>query len=265
MSQPNYPYQGDDQQPPAAPQYGSPAQPQYGSPQYGSPQYGAPQYGGPQYGAPPPQYPAGDFQYPGQVQPPGPPAAPPKKSNVGKIILIVLAVLVVLCAGGGVAAYFLLRDEVAVATQTRVVAPETLAGRPKISQPELQAATAQMEAELKTALPNATSTVSGFYGDLATQDLVMIVAVSGVVADPDAEVDEAMSTAGLNITNVKDVDPGPLGGSAKCGDGSSEGVDVGVCTWADRGSLGMIVMFNKSGDDVASEFVTMRGQIEQQG
>lgn len=232
-------------------------------PSYGEQPPTAPQYPGAQY---PSQYPAGQYpggQYPSQA--PQPPPAPPKKSNVGKIILIILAVLVVLCAGGAAAVYFLLKDDVATATNTRVVAPETLAGRPKITQPELQAAITAMEAELKTSLPTATSTASGFYGDLAAQDLVMIVAASGAVIDPQGEVEDAMTSSGLATSNVTTIDPGPLGGEARCGDGDQDGVQVGVCAWADGGSVGMIVMFFKTGAQVANEFVTIRGQIEQQG
>ena len=232
MAQPNYPYQGGEQQPPVPPPYGG-------------------------------------VQYPGGAAPPMPPSAPPpKKSNVGKIILIVLAALLVLCVGGGVAAYFLLKDEVAVATQTRVVAPDTLAGRAKVTQPELQAASETMVADLRSELPDATSAVGAFYGDVLTGDLIMIAAVSGLVADPAKEVDESfagMSGSGLTVTNIQAVDPGPLGGEAKCGDGTSEGISLGVCSWADRGSIGMVVMYNKTGAEAATEFVGIRGAIEQQG
>ena len=229
MAQPNYPYQGGEQ-PPVPPPYGG-------------------------------------VQYPGGAAPPPPPAAPPpKKSNVGKIILIILAVLLVLCAAGGTAAYFLLRDRVDAAS-TRVVAPETLAGRPKVTQPELQTASDTLVANLKTNMPDATSTVGAFYGDVLAGDLIMIAAVSGIVANPAAEVDKSfsdMSGAGMAVTNIQSVDPGPLGGEAKCGDGSSQGLSLGICSWADFGSIGMIVMYDKTGAEAATEFVEIRGAIEQQ-
>ncbi|WP_238425395.1 hypothetical protein [Micromonospora parastrephiae] len=71
----------------------------------------------------------------------GPP--PAKKSKVGKIILIVLAVVLVLCLGGAAITWFAVKDEVGDvvdATKTRVVAPATLAGRAKNTDPQLQAA-----------------------------------------------------------------------------------------------------------------------------
>lgn len=255
MSHPPHPHQ---------PEHGPANSPHSPAAPYGQPGAGAsqPGYDAQQgYGAQP-AYGAG----PGQ---PGFPAAPPpKKSKVGKVLLIVLAVVLVLCVGGGAAIWFAVKDdvgEVVEATQTRVVAPETLAGRPKVTQPELVTAAEQMTTQIKQDVPEHTSAVGAFYGDPAKQDLVMIVGVSGVIADPKKELDDAVSTLtrDLGTTNMAAVEPGPLGGDAKCGDGKSEGVDLGVCVWADRGSLGMVVIYFKSGTETAKEFPAIRAAVEQ--
>ncbi|MFI6819592.1 hypothetical protein ACIBJE_01390 [Micromonospora sp. NPDC050187] len=230
-----------------------PSQPEYGS---ATPQpSGAPGYGaGQPYGA----------------DPMGAGFAPPpkKKSGVGKVLLIVLAVVLVLCVGGGIAIWATVKDdvgEVVEATKTRVVAPETLNGRPKVTEPGLVAASEQMAAAIKKDVPEATSTVGGFYGDPAKNDLVMIIGISGVMADPEKEMNDAISAISgqLGATNMAAVEPGPLGGDAKCGDGSSEGVKLGICVWADRGSLGMVVMYFKTGKEAEAEFGTIRAAIEQ--
>ncbi|MEE3920200.1 hypothetical protein V2I01_24260 [Micromonospora sp. BRA006-A] len=39
---------------------------------------------------------------------------------------------------------------------------------------------------------------------------------------------------------------------------------MAVCIWADRGSLGMVVVYFKSAAELQSEFVAMRGEIEKQ-
>ena len=57
-----------------------------------------------------------------------------------------------------------------------MVAPATLAGRPKVTDPELQTAADQLVREMKSAVQNETSTVGAFYGDPTKQDLVMIAA-----------------------------------------------------------------------------------------
>ncbi|MCT2281847.1 hypothetical protein M3G91_30050 [Micromonospora chalcea] len=259
MSQPpsspypgNYPppqHQPGGFQPPQQPQYGggypqAPQQPQYGADYPQAPQQ--PQYGN-QFGAP----------------------VPPKKSGVGKILLIVLAVVLVLCVGGGIVTWIATKDtvgEVVTATKTRVVEPQTLGGRPKVTDPQLQNAATQMKASLSKDVPDATSTAGAFYGDPAKKDLVMIVAVSGVLADPKKELADATAavTPDLATKDFKTVDPGPMGGDAKCSDGKASGEQVAVCIWADRGSLGMVVVYFKSAAELQKEFVTMRGEIEKQ-
>ncbi|MEV0005538.1 hypothetical protein AB0H28_25070 [Micromonospora sp. NPDC050980] len=252
MSQPpTNPYPGSTPTPP--PQPGGYQPPQYGGDYPSVPQ---PQYGG----AYPPQPPYGGDQFGAAV--------PPKKTfGVGKILLIVLAVVLVLCVGGGIAIWAVAGDDVkdAVnASRTRVVEPATLGGRPKVTAPALQNAAAQMKSELGKDVPNATSTAGAFYGDPAKKDLVMIVGVSGIIADPKKEMADAITAAtrDLGAKEFKTVDAGPLGGDAKCGDGRAQDVPVGVCVWADKGSLGMVVVYFKSAAEFQSEFVTLRGEVE---
>jgi hypothetical protein len=180
----------------------------------------------------------------------------------------VIAAVVALCIAGGVVAFFALRDDVGDvvdAADTTVTAPATLAGRPKIADPQLQAAADDMIATLKTEVPDARDTVAAFYGDPAKQDLVMLVAVSGLIADPGKELDDtftSMNGSGLKVTNIKTVDAGPLGGQAKCGDGEAGGSPIGMCVWTDRGSLGLVGVYFKTGDEAAAQFVQMRGEVE---
>ncbi|SCF30366.1 hypothetical protein GA0074695_5366 [Micromonospora viridifaciens] len=249
-------------QPPSNPYPGSYPPPQQQPGGYQPPQQ--PQYGG---GYPPAPQQPGD--YPAAGQPGfGTPAEPPKKkSNVGKILLIVLAVVVVLCVGGGAAIYFATKDtvkEVVDASKTRLVEPETLGGRPKVTDPQFTSAVDEMKTTIKSSVPGSTSVVGGIYGDPAKQDLVMIAGASALLADPKKELDDAIKGlgVGLGVKDLKTVDAGPLGGEAKCGDGNAGGVDVAVCLWADRGSLGMVVSYFKSADELQPQFVAMRGEIE---
>ncbi|MET8094027.1 hypothetical protein [Micromonospora sp. NPDC005220] len=246
------PPQGQPQQPGGFP----PAQPGFPPAQSGFPPA--------QSGFPPaqPGQPYGDPNLAG-----GPP--PAKKSNVGKIVLIVLAVVLVLCLGGVAITWFVVKDDVGAvvdASKTRVVAPATLAGRPKLTDPELQTAADQAVSGMKSAAPNETSTVAAFYGDPTKQDLVMITGVSGLLADPKKELDSYVDglSKQLTVATMTAVDAGPLGGEARCGDGKAESVPLGICVWADRGSLGMVVMYFKSADQAKAEFTAIRGQVEQQ-
>ncbi|MGC4746448.1 hypothetical protein ACLQ28_12380 [Micromonospora sp. DT201] len=248
---------------PPAQQGFPPAQPGFPPAQQGFPP-AQPGFPPAQPGFPPaqPGQPYGDPYLPG-----GPP--PGKKSNVGKIVLIVLAVVLVLCLGGVAITWFAVKDDlgdVVDATKTRVVAPATLAGRPKLTDPQLQSAADDLVTEMKSLVQNETSTIGAFYGDPTKQDLVMVAALSGLMTDPKKELDEAVNglSTQLSVTNMAVAEAGPLGGDARCGDGKAAGnLPLGVCVWADRGSLGMVVIYFKTAEQVEAEFATIRGQVEQ--
>jgi hypothetical protein len=292
--QPGYPAPGE----PAQPQYGQPdptqafGQPVYGQPQYGQPggqpaAYGQPQYGQPGYGQPgygQPEYAqAGAF----------PPPQPPKKSKALPIVLIAVAAFLVLCVGGGTAIYIAVRntaDDVneslnspdpttgATAEPTEptadatkaptstitVVEPKTLGGRPKLTDPQF----ASLATELKSGLsdvPDATNTVGALYGTVAKRNIVVVAAAAAPIDDPAKELDSTFSSAGiggLKITGITTVKAGALGGQAKCGKATEDGLNMAICTWADDGSLGMVIFFFQSVTKAKTEFAKLRAQVE---
>jgi hypothetical protein len=187
-----------------------------------------------------------------------------------KILVGVLVAVLVLCVGGGAVAYFALKDDVGNAVdaaKTRVVAPDTLNGRPKLSTPALQAAADRISAAVNESLPNSTSSATAFYGTPAKKDLVMIQARSGLVRDPAKALDDFMRgvTEGAGGADVKSVDPGPLGGVAKCADVKSGGTQIGWCTWVDNGSLGTVGFFYKTVKEASAELVAIRNVVEKRG
>jgi hypothetical protein len=283
--QPGYPSYG---QPPP----GEPQQPYYGQPdptqQYGQPPaYGQPQYGQPQYGQPAQPDALGQPQYgtPGVYPPP----QPPKKSKALPIILVSIAVFLVLCVGGGTAIYIAARDtgddvkeslnspdpatsgtakptpEVTRFPTITVVEPKTLGGRPKLTDPQF----ASLAKDLKKGLadvPGATNSVGTLYGTVAKRNIVVVAATAAPVLDPKTELDSAFSSAGgaggLAITGIVNVKPGPLGGAAKCGKATEGDLNMAVCSWADDGSLGMMIFFFQSVTKAKAEFAKLRGQVE---
>jgi hypothetical protein len=270
-----------------------PSQPYPGEPYPGQPDPNQPNpYPGGQQGPggypPPPAFPppAGEFPpppgnypppggQPGGYPQPGDPAyagagfPPPqkKKSKALKIVLISLAVLLVLCIGGGTAIYFATKDTVEGvldASKISVVEPATLGGRPKLTDPQFAGAIATLKSELAKA-PNTTSTVGALYGDPAKQDLVMIAGASAPLLNPEKQLDDTLkgaSSGGLTLTDIAPIEPGPLGGTAKCGNGKTSGIDLAVCAWADNGSVGMIAIYWKKVDDIKGDFAALRGEIE---
>lgn len=302
MSQPPYPGQYPDQpqsgQPyPGGPYQGGPYQQPYpGQPNpdvpASSPPGYAPQPGYAQQPGYPPQpgYPA-QPDYAGYGQPPPP---PPKKSRALPIVLISIAVVLVLCVGGGTAAYLLVRnttDDIVTTIESgaptvgptgpttpatteptpeagrtiTITEPRRLGGRPKLTDPQFAGVASSLKSEL-SQIPGATNTVGALYGTPAKRDIVVIAAVEAPVSDPEKELDGTFFGAGvggLKVSGIVDVEPGPLGGGAKCGKTESAGTDLAFCAWADEGSVGWIMWYFKSVKQVSSEFADLRGEIEQ--
>jgi hypothetical protein len=241
--------------PPAA-GYGQPPgyeqQPGFGQPGYGQqPAFGQPGYG----------------QQPGFAPQYGAPGQPPKKSSALKIVLIILGVLVLLCAIGGGIVAFVAKDKIGDAiegSKISVVEPDTLAGRPKVTDPALAGTMTLLDSQLKK-VPGATSTVGALYGDAQSQDLVIVEAVASITGTAQSRFDDfttGMGSSGFAPDDLQETDPGPFGGLASCGDGqNTTGQSIWVCVWSDKGSTGMIAMTAKPSDP-EQEFITMRGQIE---
>ncbi len=257
------------------PQY-PPAGPPSGPPQYGAtPQYPPP----PQYPAPPqaqpypPPPPAQPYPPPGQAPygaPPGafdagPPPAP-KKSRKG--LWITLSVVVLVLIVGGVVAVIVALPFLTEGN-AHLNKPQTIAGMTLSTQPELVNAADQMKNEISRDVTNSTGSLGAFYSDPSDETkIVMVAGVTGRVADPGKELDDAftgMSSTGLPVSGIHTVDPGSLGGEAKCGSGETSGQKLVVCAWADHGSLGMIVFFNREAAASETLFRQFRDAILTRG
>ncbi|MCO8270879.1 hypothetical protein M1L60_09775 [Actinoplanes sp. TRM 88003] len=287
---PYQPYPGQTpQEPPAYPP--TSAYPSSGQPSYGQPS-GQPDYGQPQYGQQQPQYGAGQ---PGFGQQPGgygtPP--PPKKSKVLPIVLVSVAIVLVLCIGGVVALYMVGKnaaddvtdavnnlptststagptDEPTTAPPTRAAAtvtitePTTLGGRKKLTSAQFAAIAEQLKGGLES-VPGATNTVGALYGDVSDQDIVIVAAAEAPIKNPKAELEQTFYGAGiggLKIDNITTAPTGALGGAAKCGSSETSGIDMAICTWADEGSVGMVIWYFKSVAKAKAEFPKLRAEIE---
>jgi hypothetical protein len=278
--QPGFPPPAYGQQPPdySQPEYG---QPEYGQPEYGQPQYGQPQYGQPQYGQP-------DYAHGGGYPPA--PLPPNQKSRVLPIVLISLAVVLVLCVGGGTAIFLAARNkagdiidaarDAASPTPTvsaddpsdpgtsnskiTVVEPETLGGRPKLTDAQFESLAGELQSGL-AGVPDATSSVGALYGTVEKRDIVVVAAAAAPIDDPQKELDGTFAGAGfsgLKVSSITTVDPGKLGGAAECGKSTDSGIDLVLCGWSDEGSLGFTIFFFRSVDKAKAEFPKLREQIE---
>jgi hypothetical protein len=276
------------------PQYGQPdyGQPQYGQPQPGQPQPGQPQYGQPQYGQP--QYGQPDYgQQQGFGAPGFPPPAPPKKNRTLPIVLLSVAVVLVLCVGGIIAVVLVgknadkNKDTVTTSGTTApagptdstdepstaptkaaaavsIVEPKTLGGRPKLTDSQFSGAADQLKSSL-ALVPNSKKTVGALYGSAAKRNIVALAATQAPIDNPSDAIDQLFYGAGisgLKISNITTASTGAFGGSAKCGSTTTSGIDTAICSWADDGSLGLIVWYFKSGSKAKAEFPAVRAQVE---
>jgi hypothetical protein len=282
--QPQYPGQPNPDVPTSVPPQQPPYPPTQSYPTSGQPEYGQqpPAYGQGDYG----QQPAYGAPAPGQY---GQPTPPKKKSKALPIVLVSIAIVLVLCVGGVAAIFVFAKDKTddindqladstanptATSTTTaaptkaastiKIVEPATLGGRPKLTDPQF----ASVAKELKDGLasvPSATNTVGSLYGTVEKQDIVIVVAAEAPIADPETELNQTFMGAGvggLKISNITDAPTGSLGGTAKCGSAETSGIDMAICSWADDGSLGMVMWYFKSVTKAKAEFPKLRAQIE---
>jgi hypothetical protein len=118
-----------------------------------------------------------------------------------------------------------------------------------------------------TAGFGVTSSVAGVYGDpnSATRS-VLFVGGTGFLAKPDRELTHLFSLlddqAG-QVTGVRDVDPGPLDGTMRCGTVTTgDDGPMTVCGWADYGSLAMAMFPERSIDESARLMRDLRAAVQ---
>ena len=241
MTYPPHPGEPQPSYPPVPPPYGQPAP----APQYGA----APQYGTtPQFGA-------------GPGFPPPPP--PRKKSKALPIALISVAIVAVLCIGGATAVVLFTKNAVEDVTvkadRVVITEPAKLGGLAKLESKEFAALVKEMEGGL-TSIPGAQDSFAAFYGD-PEKDMVAALATRATIISPRTELTASFTEFG-DVTGVVPADTGTLGGVAECGTSTDPEAELALCGWADEGSVGMILFYEKEAADVLAEFPKLRAEIE---
>jgi hypothetical protein len=169
-----------------------------------------------------------------------------KKRRTGlKITLSILGALIVLC---GVGAIVIGRPYLSQYPAT-LSTPDQVAGMSKLDDPTFKQISDGMVNDLKTQA-NATSTLGAIYAPgNDPRRAVILAGVTALFVNPGSQIDDAfsgMGTSDLKVTGVASVDPGSMGGSAKCGGTSVSGTSIGICVWADHGSLGLVMAFGRT-------------------
>ncbi|MGW4681880.1 hypothetical protein ACWEOS_25740 [Micromonospora taraxaci] len=96
------------------------------------------------------------------------------------------------------------------------------------------------------------------------QRVIVISALSGTITDPTATLNNFFGTL-TNVTDVRPVPPGPLGGVAGCGIGqATTGTRVDICAWSDHHTLGTVTFVGfPQTDDPHGVFGQIRTEVEQ--
>jgi hypothetical protein len=181
---------------------------------------------------------------------------------------IVLAVVLLLVAVLGVSGYLLARPYFAEYPATLTL-PDTLVGHQRSTNPELRQAADAAVAGLRSEI-ELENAVADFYQDPVDDTrIVWLIGGTKFIMNPGAEIDSAFrgvgSSGDFTMTSPTDVDPGPLGGVARCskaGIANTGELQIAVCAWADHGALVIVMFFNRTVDESANLLRQIRAQIQ---
>jgi hypothetical protein len=271
QAQPPYPGQPNPDVPTSVPPGYPPTQAYSSAPDYTQP-YGQPGY--PATGYPPP--------------------VPPKKSRTLPIVLTAVAIVLVLCVGGGTAVALVLHNQsgkknaasptayptdptttgptdepstdpstAAPTAKVDLVEPKTLDGLPKLSYKQFDN-TVKLLKTIMSSYPGASGTVGAVYGRVGTKNALLMTATEAKVTDPEFTVDSVLASGGSStkVSGIKPVPTGSLGGTAKCGNATSAGQKIAICSWADEGSIGIVFFYFKTTSQIKDDFPKVRAQLE---
>jgi hypothetical protein len=90
---------------------------------------------------------------------------------------------------------------------------------------------------------------------------IMLFGGTTLLLSPERELDAVLKLtedAGDRIHGLQSVDPGPLGGTMKCGSTGTETSSMAVCGWADHGSIALALFPERSPADAAFLMRTLR-------
>jgi hypothetical protein len=147
----------------------------------------------------------------------------------------------------------------------QIVEPETLNGRHKLMDAQVEESLAAMERRVKDAIPGEETVVVARYGDPQAGDVVQILAVGRPTAEADRELNamfQPLRDQGWTVSALEPVDPGPLGGIAKCAEVTTPSGGQSMCAWADAQSVGSVTFYPEKREEARREFVKIRELIE---
>jgi hypothetical protein len=209
---------------------------------------------------PGPDDPSPDEAEPDDGEPLNPPAVAAARARRNRWLLIgALAVTLVLVAAA------LISWRLLTGPGTSLSTPDTVAGL----RLETDADTTQTTDYLRDALAADASlggAVGAVYSDPANADRrVLLFGGTGSIKSPESKLDSAfglLNDQTGDVTGIRAVTPGPLGGVVKCGTSNGDGAPISVCGWADDSSLALALFPGRSMDEAAGLMLQLRAAVE---
>jgi hypothetical protein len=197
---------------------------------------------------------------PGDWYPLPPPA---RRISPLRVALASALLVLVLCAGGGL----LLAAPVLEDYPATMSAPAHLAGMQRLDDPRLKQESDKLVGSTRGAA-GLDSMVAAFYlpAGAGPTKLVLVAGGTRLLLNLTAQAQSAfagMRQDGADLTGEAGVDPGPMGGAARCATAkvTDVPVPVGVCVWVDYGSFGFVLAFDRTLADTADLMVLIRPEV----
>jgi hypothetical protein len=148
---------------------------------------------------------------------------------------------------------------------TTLSTPDSVAGLQRETDADTNATTDYLRDAL-AANASLNGAVGAVYSDPGNADRrVLLFGGTGSIDSPSSKLDAAFALLNDqtgNVTGVREVTPGPLGGVIKCGTSNGDGAPISVCGWADKDSLALALFPGRSMDEAADLMREFRVAVE---
>ncbi|GIH03230.1 hypothetical protein Rhe02_12970 [Rhizocola hellebori] len=149
---------------------------------------------------------------------------------------------------------------------TGISAPQKLGSRAKITDSTHTKLVADAVAAVKAGTPTASSVFVAYYGTPdAKKDKIYLVGVDFSTASVDLERSlnqTARDIQGQPLLVTEMPVQGDLGGEARCGDVQLLDMPSGLCGWAVKNYMVIVLWYNHEAGDLVKELAAIRGAVE---
>jgi hypothetical protein len=111
--------------------------------------------------------------------------------------------------------------------------------------------------------------VGAVYTDPASANRsVLLFGGTTLLWSPEKDLDTLfglMADDAGDVTDVRELEPGDLGGVLKCGKTTADGSDISVCGWADHGSVAIGLFPGRGQDEAGTLLRDVRAAVQSRG